>query len=234
MSRHLALLVILLAGAASIASGLTFEVGAMGSGGLTFSSGSWFDAKAAALAELGGSSLTTDGSSTVKLFPEYSGGAFAEVEFIPWLAARVEARYAFLGAARVALTEAGAAFDTYGLYFSSLLVPVTARGKLPVGPGKLTATAGPFIGIVLGDIVVVDTYADSSTSAGFPAASGDAFFAGLTGGIGYEMPLGPGIASIELRADWAFTSIGADRLAADVTAVGATLMAGYGIRIGGK
>ncbi|MGA2977571.1 MAG: hypothetical protein ABSF77_19885 [Spirochaetia bacterium] len=235
MSRHVALLLIFFAAAVPLASGLTCEVGVIDSGGLAFAYGPYLDAKAGSLAEWGASSFSTPGTSQDALFPEWSlGGAYAEIDFLEWIGVRLEPRIAFLGAARQALTDAGVVFDQYGICFTSVLIPVLARGRLPLGPGFVTATAGPFLGIIAGAVYVVDRYAASSTTAALASVSSDSTFFGLSGGMGYALPLGPGVAGLELRADWVFTPIAAARLGNEMRALGTGLAVSYGVRLGGK
>ena len=233
MSRYAALLLIFFTAAATLASGFSFEVGAIGAGGLSFAKGSYLDEKAAVLAEWGLSSIGLAGSSRDAIFPGWSFGAYAEIDFLEWIGVRLEPRIVLFGAAREALTDAGIVFDQYGVYFSSMLIPVLARGRLPVGPGFFTATAGPFLGMVAGPVFVVDRYASSTTTAALTLASSDSTFFGLSGGLGYALPLGPGVASIELRAEGVFTPIATTQMGNGITALGTTLAASYGIRLAG-
>jgi hypothetical protein len=231
--RRIAILLILFAAAAAPATGLGFEVGAIGAVGPAFAGGSYLDQKALLLSEWGATSFSSPGSTQVDLFPELSGGLYAEVDLLDWIGVRIEPRYAFFGASRRALTDAGVEFDHYGLYFSSVLVPILARGRLAIGPGHLMASAGPFLGLVVGPVSVADNYGTSSTMAAITVAFSDSAFWGISGGLGYSLPLGPGVSSVELRADWALSPIARAALGNEVTMVGITLAVSYGMRLGG-
>jgi hypothetical protein len=231
MRNRILLLACLLAFSAVAAPALSWEVGAIGAGGLSFAYGPYIEAWAATVAELGASTLDTAGASTSQLFPEWSAGAYGELDFTEWIGVRLEPRWALLGLARRATTDAGVVFEQYGLRFSSVLIPVLARGYLAAGPGSVTATLGPFMGIVAGPIDVIERYSASTTTAAL--TTGGLFF-GLSGGLGYIMGIGPGIASAELRADWAFSPIAAGTIGGDLYAVGVMLAVSYGVPITGE
>gem|GEM_PF-4705928 len=232
MPRRIVLFMTLFTAATSLASGLTYEVGVIGSAGLSFAYGSYLDDKAASLAEWGASSLGSRGSSQAELFPGWSLGVYAQIDLLDWLGVRLEPRLAFLGAAREALTDRGAVFDQYGIDFYSVLIPVLACGRFPFGPGFLTATVGPFLGIVTGNVTIMDRYASSTTRATLSPDLTDSLYLGLSGGAGYALPLGPGVAAVEIRADWALTSIAKTKLGSEMTALGTTLAVSYGIQLG--
>jgi hypothetical protein len=212
------------------------EIGVMGGGGLTFASGSYFDDKASQLAELGAASLNTAGSSAAELFPGWSAGAYAEMGFSKWFALRMEARLSFQGASRLAVTDAGVPFDRYGLYFFSATVPILAQGRLPLWGGAATLSAGPFLGIVTGPISLVDRYATSTVTTSVSQSFAKGIFMGLAGGIGFSHAWGPGIASVEARAEWCFDSATAHdgELGATVFPLAISMVVGYGVRIPGS
>jgi hypothetical protein len=231
MRNRILLLAGLLAFSTAMASALSWEVGAIGAGGLSFAYGPYVDAWALTVSELGSSSLDAAGTSTSQLFPEWSAGVYGEIDFTDWIGVRLEPRWTYLGFSRLAATDAGVVFEQYGLRFSSILIPVLARGYLAFGPGSFTAALGPFMGIVVGPIDVVERYSDSTTTTAL--TTGGVCF-GLCGGLGYAVDIGPGRAAAELRADWAVSPIAATPLGGDLYAVGATLAVSYGIPIGGE
>jgi hypothetical protein len=199
------------------------------------STGAYFDAKAAALAALGSSAPGSLGTSQPDLFPASLLGVYAELDLLEWLGVRVEPRVSVLGSSYLAFTDAGAAFDRYGAFFFGLLLPLYVRGMIPLGPGSFTITAGGFGGMVLGDVGLTDKYVSSITTAWVPLRRGQLLFFGVSGGIGYSLPLGPGVAFAEIRADWALSPVQftIDSKNGALLPFGAALIVGYGMRIGG-
>lgn len=224
---------LLMACAAFPIHGLSVELGVTGGGGLALAYGSFLDSKTAALAELGAASLTTLGSSQARLSPGWTAGFYATVDLLSWLALRLDVYFESAGAERIALTSGGAPFDQYEMYFASVNMPLNVRAKLPLGPGQLSAALGPFLGIVTGSITIVDRYASSTTTAVTPP-DGHLLFFGLSGGIGYSLPLGPGRAGIELRSDWSILPVTAasGQTGGDINPIGVDLVLSYGFRIG--
>ena len=216
---------------------LTWEFGGILGGGFDFGapSGTYFEDKEARLAELGSSAPGSLGSSLPDIFPALSIGGYAELDFFDWLGARIEPRVSMLGSAFMAYTDAGAAFDRYGAYFFGLLLPLYVRGSYPLGPGFITGCAGGFYGVVLSGVALADRYVSSSTTTWISLSMRQIEFYGISGGLGYSMQLGPGIARAEARADWALTPVRftAGSLEGELHPVGVTLAIGYGVRIGG-
>jgi hypothetical protein len=220
---------------AACATAQVFEIGAVASGGLCFATGSFFDAKAAQLAEMGAASPGTQGSSTAGLFPGWAGGGYAEMIFAEWFSMRLELELAFQGASRLALTESGTPFDRYGMYYFSVALPLFAKARIPLAGGVATVSVGPFLGLVVSDIVLVDRYAEYTTTA---SVSQDFFYGihgGAAGGAGYSHSLGPGIASLELRAVWALLPAASQSgsLGGEIFPLSFSLAAGYGFRLKG-
>ena len=209
---------------------LTWELGAVGGGGLCLSYGSYLDSKEAMLAELGSATPGKLGSTKRELFPGWSVGGYAEAGLLDWFAIRAEPRVSFMGASRLALTDGGAPFDHYGFYFYSVSLPILARFKIALGPGFMCLSAGPFLAVTAGGLTIVDTYASSTTTVSIAPA----FFFGLAGGVGYTLALGPGICALEARADWALTSVAPKyRLGGEVFPAGLNVMLSYGLPVGG-
>jgi hypothetical protein len=237
-----ALLCTLLA-AGSQAFGIGFTLGATTSLGQGFAYGSFLDGKTASVAEYGATTLGTPGTVRPDFFAAWSLGAFAEIELLDWLGLRVEPRFAFLGASYVASTAAPAAatpaagvpFDLYGTYFGSILLPVLAHVRFSLGPGRITATAGPILGFTVGGISMVDRYAASTTTATFPYAAMQPVQFSICAGAGYEMALGPGVAALEVRTDIMLTSAtsATGPVGGEIMTVPVYLAASYGFRLGG-
>jgi hypothetical protein len=219
--------------AAATMFAMDLEVGAIGGGGLVFASGSLMDSKASQLAELGAASLSTAGSSTAALFPGWSAGGYAEMGFSQWFAVRVEAHLSFQGASRLALTDTGLPLDRYGIYFFSAVLPVLARGQLPLWGGDATLSAGPFLGVVTGPVSLVDRYAGSTLTASVSQSFFKGIYMGLAGGLGYSHAVGPGNLSVEARAEWCLTSATAQdgELGGTAYPLSVSMVVGYGFHI---
>jgi hypothetical protein len=197
--------------------------------------GSFLDAKTADLADLGAASPSDPGSSQAPLFPGWIAGIYAQTDLLKWLALRLEVSYESAGAQRIALTSGGAPFDKYGVSFGSVNIPVLARARFPLGPGEFSGCLGPFLGILVGSITVVDRYASSETRAVITPDISHRFFFGFAGGIGYSLRLGPGTAGIELRSDLSIlpVTVAAGQPGGDINPIGVHIVASYGIQVGG-
>jgi hypothetical protein len=226
----------LLAFSATAAAGLGLEIGAMAGLGQSLAYGSYLDARAAALAEYGAGSLGSPGRVMPEPFPGWGAGLYAEMYFAPWIGLRLEPRYAALSVAYLASTSAGTPYDRYGVYISAILVPLLVRGRMDLGPGRISASAGPFVGFPLGGITIVDRYASSSTTAAFPYSAVMPVFLGLSAGVGYEMRLGPGVVGLDLRADAAVTGVTSSwgPVGGGIMPVPVFLAMSYGFLLGGS
>jgi hypothetical protein len=232
MMKRFVLFCLILCVCAGASSALSWEFGGVAGGGLDFAFGTYFDAKAAQLAALGSSGPGSLGTSRFELLPGATLGGYAELELLDWLAVRVEPRVSFLGAAFMAYTDAGAPFDRYGSYFFAALLPLYLRGGFEMGPGALQVAAGGFCGLGIGGVAFFDRYVSSTTNTWMSLRLDGLLFFGVSGGIGYSLPLGPGTASIELRADWALTPVTLDD-GTGIDPLGMALVFSYGIGIGG-
>jgi hypothetical protein len=217
------------------ASAAGWLLGGVGGGGLNTAVGGYLDAKGSQLVTQGSSSLASPGTIQALPFGGWTAGLFAETDLLPWLSLRVEPRAAALGAARLALTDTGSSLDRYGASLYAVLVPVMLRGRLPAGPGSLVASLGPLAGFVLGWITLSDQYASAATTTTINQGLLDRFFTGGSAGLGYALPLGPGVASVEARADMAFTSAARDAGSggAHILPIAFGVVASYGVRLGG-
>ncbi|MBE3064427.1 MAG: hypothetical protein IMZ69_05355, partial [Spirochaetes bacterium] len=205
MRKRAALMAVLLAAVSLSAPCIGFEVGVVVGGDFSFVFGSYLASKAAMLAETGSTTPGSLGRSLTMPYPGGSAGIYGEAGLTSWLGLRLEPRLSFMCASRLALTDAGNAFCRYGVSFSSLVVPLLVRGKFRLGPGSLTATAGPFYGVIVGNITVVDRYVSATTTGTLTPATGQVEFLGVSAGAGYSLPVGPGVAALELRANCAIT-----------------------------
>jgi hypothetical protein len=224
---------LILAGAALPAGAFSVELGVSGGGGLALMYGSFLDSKADTVAQLGSGGPGAPGTSRFQLFPGWVGGIYAETDILRWLALRLDAWYETAGAARVGLTSSGAPFDEYGVYFSSVAIPLRARARVALGPGTFSGSLGPYLGILAGPVTIVDRYSGTTTTLVINPDLLHAFFFGLAGGVAYSLRLGPGTATIELRADWAILPVTATGQAGgNLNPLGLDLVAGYGFQIG--
>jgi hypothetical protein len=230
MRKRFLIPIVMMTMTTTMVSALEIEVGAIGGGGLSFGYGDFITTWGDAVAGYNLTDSTATGSSTVQLFPEWSAGVYGQVGILQGFSVRLEPRWAYLGFARLARNDAGTTFEQYGAELSCLLIPILARGSLPVGPGDITASVGPFVGFALGGVNAVEMYSNGASTTG--TLGGQAFL-GISGGAGYTLPLGPGFLSLEARADWAFTSILDPDTCGNLDAAGVTLMVGYGIKLEG-
>jgi len=235
MRIHNVFLPLLLLGIALPARALTVELGVTGGGGPVLAYGSLLDAKAEVAAALGAASPGTAGSAVPQNFPGWTVGVYAETDILSWLALRLDVWYERAGAMYIAFTSGGAPFDQYGVYFDSVNIPLRARAWTPLGRGVFSGSLGPLLGIVTGNITILDRYATSTTTAVVNPDFSHGFFFGLAGGIGYSLRLGPGTAGIELRADWAILPVAtaAGQPGGDINPVRVNLVLEYGIQVGG-
>ena len=213
--------------------GQAFELGVVGGGGLVFTNGSFFDIKSTQLAELGAASLSSLGTTTADLFPCWSAGVYAEMILDQWFSLRLEAHGTLQGASRLALTDAGVPFDRYGVYYFNLTIPLFAKARLPLAGGVATISAGPFLGMILSDIYLIDRYVSSTTTLTVAQDFIQGVNGGVAGGAGYSHKLGPGSASLELRAEWALTSatVNDSALGGDIFPLNVSILAGYGFQL---
>ncbi len=233
MTAHrLVVLGLVLAVCATHAGALSFELGAIAGGGLCFTFGSYLDTKAANLAQQG-TIGSTPGTSVYRLFPGLSAGAYGQMSVLSWLDIRLEVRGSYLGASRLALMADGTPFDAYGAGFYALVLPLLARASLRVGPGSLFADLGPYYGLVVGGVRVQDSYTTISTSAQLPLTFAQASMFGLSGGAGYQFPLGAGRISAELRADWTIVPARLDTGlgSGDLAPLNAVIVIAYGFPV---
>jgi opacity protein-like surface antigen len=92
-------------------------------------------------------------------------------------------------------TQDGGTFKT-----TSLLIPVLVRVGLPVGPVHLTAVAGPYYTLVLGDMEVKDP-----SGAGIKS-DWEASLGAMAGGI-LGIPIGPGALFADVRYAYDFAEV---------------------------
>jgi len=223
----------LLGGFVPPTAAMAVELGVTGGGGMALMYGSMLDEKAETVSLLGSSGPGAMGYSQFVFFPGWTAGVYAETPLLGWLALRVEAWYESSGAARTGFTSGGSAFDVYGVYFSSVEIPIGVRAHFPMGPGEISAILGPYLGIIAGDVTLVDRSATTSTTAVITPDLAHRFFFGLAGGAAWSFRIGPGRATLELRADWAILSANASGdSGGNLNPIGLSLVAGYGVQLG--
>jgi hypothetical protein len=227
----------LLSVCAGLASALSWELGSILGGGLETGSmaGGYFEAKEASLIALWTTGPGEPGTVRPDVLPSLTAGGYAELILLDWLSFRAEPRASLMGAAAMAYTGTGAAVDRFGAFFYGLLLPLYVRGRLVLGPGTLTVSAGGFGGMVISNAGLGDTYASTSTLYWVEFSHGLPLLYGASGGLGYSLPLGPGIASIELRADWTLSPVRFTVSSAEgeLNPLEVSLCVGYGMGIGG-
>jgi hypothetical protein len=230
----LLLLLMVLPAAAVGAATLPVEVGVVGDGGLSLTGGTYFEAKAEQLAQQGASGATL-GTSKVQPFPGWGAGLFVQFGLLSWLDLRVEIQGMYLGASRTAYNAAGLPFDAYGAALWALALPVTAHGSFRLGPGFLTADVGAFLGAAVGGVMTGDTYSTVSTSALVSLTAAQSILVGLSGGLGYEIPVAGGRVGAGLRADGSLRSLALDSgiAAGDLLPWNISLFVTYTFRRGG-
>jgi hypothetical protein len=215
------------------ASALTWELGGIAGGGLGFAYGSYFDYKASALADLGSTTPGELGTSQAELFPHFTIGGYVEAGFLEWLGVRAELRASLLGASFMAYTDAGDPIDRYGFYSFAAILPIYIRGALALGPGSVSVSAGGFCGAAFSGFVLVDRYLSISVTTSVEPRLDRLLFFGVSGGFGYSLPLGPGIAAVELRADWTLAPADGESNSG-INPLGTAVAVSYGVRIGGE
>lgn len=232
---RLILLLALLGAAVLPLAGLSVEVGVTGGGGMALMYGSLMDDKTQTVALLGSASAGSLGYSQFLFFPAWTVGLYGEMPIIDWLSLRLDAWYETAGAARTGYMSTGSPFDVYGAYFASVDIPLRARVHFPLGPGTISGTLGPYLGIIAGDVSLVDRFSSATSSVAVTPDLAHRFFFGIVGGPAYSMRLGPGIATVEIRADWAILSANASgQQGGDLNPIDLTLVAGYGIQLGDR
>ena len=218
-----------------------WDIGAVASGGMSFAYGGFFDARDAALEELGGQSLDATGSVSGAVYPSWGAGVFAERYFGRALGMRFELRPTLLGGARAATNDAGQSFDRYSLGCYALLLPIYLRARIPAGSGSMVFGLGPELGLVLGSPTLTETTSAGTSSAAVNQSPLDGGFVGLSGGGGYQWRGGTGSVSVELRADWAVSSAslswysgsGAGIVGGSFNPIAVCLAVSYGLGAGG-
>jgi hypothetical protein len=82
-----------------------------------------------------------------------------------------------------------------------LEIPVFLRAQMPVKPGALYAFAGPDVIFFLSDIKIRQDTEQTTSKPDYPV------LLGLSVGLGYELPVGSGIMSFDLRGTTTVTEI---------------------------
>jgi len=184
MKKIAYVLIIMLAAAASV-SALDVSGGVKAGGGMVINGGD-----------------KADNYDSTKLGYGFGGGAAFEMGFHPMAAVEVDVLYTFMNGY-------GQKLDgdiEFGSRVSTLEFPVLAKGRFEMGPGKLTVSAGPSMILLLGDMKTTTKLADDSENE-TDVEFDNSFLLGVTGGIGYAMPAGPGDVTLDLRYTRTLTSM---------------------------
>jgi hypothetical protein len=188
------------------AQDMSLEMGASGGGGFTFAFGGYMDAVRADLVSRGSMS-GGDASVIPEASPSWTGGVYVTVRLVEWFKLGMSPHMGYLGGSLLALTDTGKTWERFSFSCSSVLLPITARFCFDPGPGfQLEAYLGPEIAVQTGNLVILETLAQSSYRreieprvTEFPWLAATAGLEGrlktaigwLTLGLGYEMAILP-------------------------------------------
>ena len=159
----------------------------------------------------------------------FSGGVFATLGFFPYLALQPEVLFTISG-------------DSHGnddsvrtANLMLLEIPVLVKGRMPLGSGTACIFAGPDFGIELGTgrLIVDEVGGGSKVEDDFDAGDVNSFQVGVLFGGGYDVPLGPGSFSLDLRYKFGITRIHSDSYISDndVRQSGAMITVGYSLTL---
>jgi hypothetical protein len=189
--------------------GTDFRIGFKAGGDLGFVGGRDFQVDLNDLDDSG------EGRSEARI--GFSGGVYILIGLTDFLVLQTEVLYSMFGT-NFSYTSLGE--DVAGSQVAHVLeAPFMLRAQMPLASGMLFGFAGPNVVFFLSDAITrLDTGDDSSASIP-PAALG------LSVGLGYELPLGPGYLSFDLRATATLSEI---FWQSDFRYVTMYLLAGYG------
>jgi hypothetical protein len=121
----------------------------------------------------------------------FSGGLFVNIGLIDLYAIQPEVIFSMCGG-RFAYDPDGTG-DIDGVVSANIIeVPILHKFRFSLGPGNLYLVAGPEIIFILGDVKTDKPVETEEAPDNF-------LVYGIVGGIGYELPLGPGYMSFALR-----------------------------------
>ncbi len=208
--------VVVLAGLSLIGSGVwatDFRIGLKAGADLGFIGGRDFQIDLNDLDDSG------EGQSEARI--GFSGGIYFIIGLSEILSLQQEVLYSMFGTS-FSYTSSGE--DVTGWQVAHVLeMPLTLRAQMPLGPGMLFAFAGPGAVLFLGDIIErTESDGDSDVSKlspDHPAALG------LSVGLGYELPVGNGLLSFDLRGTATLSEIFRQ---SDYRYVTMYLLVGYG------
>lgn len=187
---------------------------------------------------LGASSFSSSGSvSSDGLFPSWRVAAYGTCpvgKVGPFgLGLVAELGFGRWGACYTARSDQGAVIARYGLMLYSIDIPLLLRAEIKAGPGRAFLAAGGFLSFV--------PWAKSLDQSSSGIGKSDlnlscGLMPGASGGLGYELPLGRGILSMELRGDYGFETLSAATVAEDqtISAWRISILAGYGFPLSPK
>ena len=116
-----------------------------------------------------------------------------------------------------------------------LEVPILAKARMMLGPGTFNLFAGPSFSIKLGSGILVYDEVGGGDKVEAELEPGDltSVLLGLVMGMGYDLPLGPGFLSTDIRYRWGFTNVHSDDFLSNnnIKERGILLTVGYGFTI---
>jgi len=131
----------------------------------------------------------------------FSGGLFVNIGLIDLYAIQPEVIFTMTGGRFAYDPTPGTGVE--GVVSANIIeVPILHKFRFSLGPGRLYLVAGPEIIFILGD---VKTKTEGDSLAEIEEAPDNFFLYGIVGGIGYELPLGPGYMSFAIRIGQSLT-----------------------------
>jgi len=159
----------------------------------------------------------------------FSGGLYTTLGFLPFLALQPEVLFSISGDTH----RNEDTVRTANIHF--LEIPVLVKARLTAGPGLASIFAGPTFDIKLGagKLIVEDTDGGSKVETNLDAEDVNPFLLGVLFGGGYDLPLGPGTLSMDLRYKFGITEVHPDDFNSDnqVRESKVLLTIGYGITL---
>jgi hypothetical protein len=126
----------------------------------------------------------------------FGAAVFADFKLLDFLAIQPGVAYMRTGAS-YSFTDALAQDVQTDVAVNLLTIPLYIRPMFPVGAGDVYLFAGPAFTLVLGDVTETADIGGTDTDTDFTPGT-DSFW-GVSGGLGYSFPLGPGFALAEAK-----------------------------------
>jgi hypothetical protein len=215
-------------------------IGLFGGGLVTHEGGTLLSSETAVLSRLGASNFSSSGSGSScdeGLFPSWGAGVFGSYGMGAIgdckLRAVVELGFGRWGSCYTIRSDQNALIARYGVMLYSIDLPLVVRAELKIGGGTSFVDAGGFLSFVPW---AKDTESGSAGGATSDLPLSVPLMPGACCGVGYELPLGRGKLSFELRGDYGFETLTASMASGDrtISAYRISLWAAYGIPLAGK